>query len=143
MFSRKLLFLTAFLAPFILPAADGFSFSNPTAVTTKTPPQDQQQHHSHDDQIRSLSLSSLTDQVARKCAQGLLVACLCAPQLAVAVSGGGLDFANLDITGQDFSNEPKAYKGKDFTQVRPILLESVWCNTVVQMIQQCKSRVII
>jgi hypothetical protein len=30
-------------------------------------------------------------------------------------SGGGLDYANLDITGQDFSNQK--YKGKDFTQV--------------------------
>lgn len=36
---------------------------------------------------------------------------------ALAVSGGGLDYANIDITGQDFSNNPKAYKGKDFTQV--------------------------
>ena len=35
---------------------------------------------------------------------------------ALAVSGGGLDYANLDITGQDFSNQK--YKGKDFTQVR-------------------------
>jgi len=34
---------------------------------------------------------------------------------ACAVSGGGLDYANLDITGQDFSNEAKAYKGKDFS----------------------------
>ena len=32
-----------------------------------------------------------------------------------AVSGGGLDYANLDITGQNFSNGN--YKGKDFTQV--------------------------
>jgi uncharacterized protein YjbI with pentapeptide repeats len=32
-----------------------------------------------------------------------------------AVSGGGLDFANLDITGKAFSNGN--YKGKDFTQV--------------------------
>lgn len=31
-----------------------------------------------------------------------------------AVSGGGLDFANLDITGQDFSGGN--YRGKDFTQ---------------------------
>ena len=34
---------------------------------------------------------------------------------AHAVSGGGLDYAGIDITGQDFSNS-KAYKGKDFTQ---------------------------
>lgn len=43
----------------------------------------------------------------------LLVA---APSTSVlAVSGGGLDFAGTDITGQDFSNQN--YKGKDFTQV--------------------------
>ena len=33
---------------------------------------------------------------------------------ALAVSGGGLDYANLDISGKDFSNGN--YKGKDFTQ---------------------------
>jgi hypothetical protein len=32
-----------------------------------------------------------------------------------AVSGGGLDYAGLDISNQDFSNGN--YKGKDFTQV--------------------------
>ena len=32
------------------------------------------------------------------------------PQPAAAVSGGGLDYAGIDITGQDFSNS-KAYKG--------------------------------
>ncbi|GKZ00896.1 hypothetical protein MPSEU_001041200 [Mayamaea pseudoterrestris] len=37
------------------------------------------------------------------------------PIVAAAVSGGGLDYANIDITGQDFSNGN--YKGKDFTQV--------------------------
>eukprot|EP00804_Cyclotella_cryptica_P011670 CCRYP_019687-RB/>CCRYP_019687-RB protein AED:0.04 eAED:0.04 QI:48/1/1/1/1/1/2/651/125 len=35
---------------------------------------------------------------------------------AWAVSGGGLDYAGIDITGQDFSNGN--YKGKDFTQAR-------------------------
>ena len=40
-----------------------------------------------------------------------------APQVTVAVSGGGLDFAGTDISGQDFSNNPTDYKGKDFTQV--------------------------
>ena len=34
---------------------------------------------------------------------------------AHAVSGGGLDFAGLDLSGQDFAS--KNYKGKDFTQV--------------------------
>ena len=38
-----------------------------------------------------------------------------APQVTLAVSGGGLDYANIDITGQNFSNGN--YKGKDFTQV--------------------------
>jgi hypothetical protein len=37
------------------------------------------------------------------------------PQAGIAVSGGGLDYANLDITGKDFSSQ--SYKGKDFTQV--------------------------
>lgn len=31
------------------------------------------------------------------------------------MSGGGLDYAGLDISNQDFSNGN--YKGKDFTQV--------------------------
>lgn len=34
---------------------------------------------------------------------------------ASAVSGGGSDYASLDISGQNFSNSN--YKGKDFTQV--------------------------
>ena len=38
------------------------------------------------------------------------------PQSASAVSGGGLDYAGIDIMNQDFSNS-KQYKGKDFTQV--------------------------
>eukprot|EP00568_Trieres_chinensis_P009277 CAMPEP_0183292092 /NCGR_PEP_ID=MMETSP0160_2-20130417/1286_1 /TAXON_ID=2839 ORGANISM="Odontella Sinensis, Strain Grunow 1884" /NCGR_SAMPLE_ID=MMETSP0160_2 /ASSEMBLY_ACC=CAM_ASM_000250 /LENGTH=222 /DNA_ID=CAMNT_0025453003 /DNA_START=42 /DNA_END=710 /DNA_ORIENTATION=+ len=35
---------------------------------------------------------------------------------ANAVSGGGLDYAGIDISGQDFSKST-IYKGKDFTQV--------------------------
>lgn len=53
--------------------------------------------------------------IGKSIAQGLLLGCLAIPQMAGAVSGGGLDYANLDITGQDFSNGN--YKGKDFTQV--------------------------
>lgn len=37
-----------------------------------------------------------------------------APVAALAVSGGGLDYAGTDISGKDFSNGN--YKGKDFTQ---------------------------
>lgn len=36
------------------------------------------------------------------------------PMVALGVSGGGLDYANLDISGQNFSEGN--YKGKDFTQ---------------------------
>ena len=46
----------------------------------------------------------------------LLFLVVAIPQAGVAVSGGGLDFAGTDISGQDFSNSA-AYKGKDFTQV--------------------------
>jgi hypothetical protein len=45
----------------------------------------------------------------------LLGLTLALPLAASAVSGGGLDYANIDITGQDFSKGN--YKGKDFTQV--------------------------
>ena len=43
------------------------------------------------------------------------IAPLAATSAAWAVSGGGTDYASLDLTGQDFSNGN--YKGKDFTQV--------------------------
>lgn len=36
------------------------------------------------------------------------------PLPGYAVSGGGLDYAGIDISGQDFANGN--YKGKDFTQ---------------------------
>jgi Pentapeptide repeats (8 copies) len=45
----------------------------------------------------------------------LLGLTLASPVAANAVSGGGLDYANIDITGQDFSKGN--FKGKDFTQV--------------------------
>ena len=61
---------------------------------------------------------SFAEKVGKSCVQGLLVGSLALPQIAAAVSGGGLDYANLDITGQDFSNQK--YKGKDFTQVRSL-----------------------
>lgn len=59
---------------------------------------------------------SVTENFAKQCAHGLLVGCLVVPQMAAAVAGGGLDYAQMDVTGQDFSNS-NAYKGKDFTQV--------------------------
>lgn len=65
----------------------------------------------------TIDIPSIGAHIAKNCAQGLLVGCLAFPQIAAAVSGGGLDYANIDITGQDFSNGN--YKGKDFTQVRP------------------------
>ena len=48
-------------------------------------------------------------------AAALLLASSTFVQAAFAVSGGGLDFAGLDISNQDFSKGD--YKGKDFTQV--------------------------
>ena len=48
-------------------------------------------------------------------AAAALVVMAALPQMSLAVSGGGLDFAGLDISNQDFSNGN--YKGKDFTQV--------------------------
>jgi uncharacterized protein YjbI with pentapeptide repeats len=56
---------------------------------------------------------------AKKLGLGSLLALslVMAPQASLAVSGGGLDHANMDITGQDFSNNGNAHKDKDFTQV--------------------------
>jgi hypothetical protein len=45
---------------------------------------------------------------------------LASASAAWAVSGGGVDYASLDLTGQDFSNGN--YKGKDFTQVNSLSL---------------------
>lgn len=63
-----------------------------------------QQHRRVPEWFASLFLSAV---VAISAAAAL-------PAASLAVSGGGLDYANLDITGQDFSKGN--YKGKDFTQ---------------------------
>jgi uncharacterized protein YjbI with pentapeptide repeats len=68
----------------------------------------------------SLSTNSINDyDNPKKMSQFLfgivLSSCFLLSNAVYAVSGGGLDFANLDITGQNFSNGN--YKGKDFTQV--------------------------
>lgn len=61
------------------------------------------------------SFSSLVSSVKTV---GILTASLAlCPLSSKAVSGGGLDFAGTDISGQDFSNNMKEYQGKDFTQV--------------------------
>lgn len=62
-----------------------------------------------------VSKKTIMEGLGKLLSQGMLVGLLAVPQVASAVSGGGLDYANLDITGQDFSNGN--YKGKDFTQV--------------------------
>ena len=49
---------------------------------------------------------------------------------AGAVSGGGMDYASLDISGQDFSSQN--YKGKDFTQVRVLVVPRVVPYLLVQ-----------
>lgn len=61
------------------------------------------------DRIKELSSST------RAAIAALTLGFLVVSSSAGAVSGGGSDFASLDISGQDFSN--KNYKGKDFTQV--------------------------
>jgi uncharacterized protein YjbI with pentapeptide repeats len=48
------------------------------------------------------------------------LALVVSPATSLAVSGGGLDFAGIDISGQDFSNGN--YKGKDFTQGKKFLV---------------------
>lgn len=62
---------------------------------------------------------SARQEIAPSVKQGVLASCLAliltVSTASLAVSGGGLDYANLDITGQDFQNNN--YKGKDFTQV--------------------------
>jgi hypothetical protein len=62
---------------------------------------------SHTDDTISHRISSLICSIA---------VAVALPMAAMAVSGGGLDYANLDISGQDFSSGN--YKGKDFTQGR-------------------------
>lgn len=52
---------------------------------------------------------------AAAAASFLLASVALSPASVHAVSGGGLDFAGLDISNQDFSRGN--YKGKDFTQV--------------------------
>eukprot|EP00980_Cylindrotheca_fusiformis_P004844 scaffold1034_cov127-Cylindrotheca_fusiformis.AAC.25 len=60
--------------------------------------------------------SSLVEFAKPMFLTSLMVAILAiAPTAVTAVSGGGLDFAGIDISGKDFSNQN--YKGKDFTQV--------------------------
>lgn len=118
----------------ILLSADAFAPNSKirtTAITSKTQRQALWRHwipeiDAWDPEMNSESESETrveTEQVEEQgsmmktaLASSLLAAVLAiAPTAGVAVSGGGLDFANLDISGQDYAN--KNYKGKDFTQV--------------------------
>jgi len=72
----------------------------------------------------SVSLSSVPNDDGGYSVQSIVAASFLAasvlgslPTASLAVSGGGLDYANIDITGQDFSKDTMKYKGKDFTQV--------------------------
>lgn len=77
-------------------------------VWDQSPPQDSPK----DDNLNSIDFANLT----KSGVLGIWLAIvLTIPSVSIAVSGGGLDYANLDITGQDFSSS--SYKGKDFTQV--------------------------
>ena len=58
-------------------------------------------------------------------AMASLCALLVSPFAVYAVSGGGLDYAGTDISGQNFSNGN--YKGKDFTQgMKKNLKKHLW-----------------
>lgn len=101
-FSRN--FVCTFLSLALLLASSstvqGFSSPSPNKIPSKT---------------NQISQESTVEGIGKWVAQGMLLGCLAVPQIASAVSGGGLDYANLDISNQDFSNGN--YKGKDFTQV--------------------------
>ena len=65
------------------------------------------------------TICAIHHRVGQACASIAAAACIAlstvgTPLPAMAVSGGGLDFAGLDISNQDFSKTN--YKGKDFTQ---------------------------
>jgi len=67
----------------------------------------------HDDEHHERPSSTLEKSLASSLAAASIL--LGAAGSALAVSGGGLDYAGLDISGQDYSKGN--YKGKDFTQV--------------------------
>lgn len=64
----------------------------------------------------STQLYSHESKIPQIVATSTAAALLTISTAANAVSGGGLDYAGLDISNQNFSNAPKDYKGKDFTQ---------------------------
>lgn len=82
--------------------------------TSKIPQQpeisEELQQLNHEDNKHAFS-PSLATATSAAFAAALIT---CSSTVALAVSGGGLDYAGLDISGQDFSNG--SYKGKDFTQ---------------------------
>eukprot|EP00535_Pseudo-nitzschia_heimii_P004613 CAMPEP_0197177548 /NCGR_PEP_ID=MMETSP1423-20130617/3112_1 /TAXON_ID=476441 /ORGANISM="Pseudo-nitzschia heimii, Strain UNC1101" /LENGTH=282 /DNA_ID=CAMNT_0042627107 /DNA_START=53 /DNA_END=901 /DNA_ORIENTATION=- len=80
----------------------------PTATTTTTTTAAR-------DPAAVASISSRGPAFWAATAAALVVALAALPQVSLAVSGGGLDYAGLDISNQDFSKGN--YKGKDFTQV--------------------------
>ncbi|KAL7570915.1 hypothetical protein ACA910_002548 [Epithemia clementina (nom. ined.)] len=63
---------------------------------------------------KSSRLAQITFQTSKAFSTIAAAFCIAAAP-ALAVSGGGLDYAGLDISNQDFSGSN--YKGKDFTQV--------------------------
>ena len=67
---------------------------------------------SEDDWEGSTRLKSSIKQMITTGA--VISTCMLFPIAALAVSGGGLDYANLDISNENFSGGN--FKGKDFTQ---------------------------
>lgn len=109
--------LTAVVAVILLAAPQSSAFQPISAprsahVNTALAAQEQQGNTLLDDAV-SLGIRGFSTAVFT-CTLFVMTT-LSGPAPAVAVSGGGLDYANIDITGQDFSNEGKLYKGKDFS----------------------------
>lgn len=97
---------------FIVPTISKPSLVTRQALWRHFVPRNEEVWNVHD----SLDNQEQVDMVKKGVLASCLALVLVLPAASLAVSGGGLDFANLDITGQDFSN--KSFKGKDFTQVR-------------------------
>ena len=124
--------LHAFWRHWILPSRDDLDFLDHFQETVEgdVAPSSSPQHHHHSSKISehpkpqspdNTSLLQLQDaqnafMSTFVATASLAMALLLAPAASWAVSGGGLYFAGIDISGQDFSKSAD-YKGKDFTQV--------------------------
>jgi hypothetical protein len=100
---------------FVLALARTESFVVQTRGRTGSSKSHLQVSQQHDDVIENDNSVAYSARRNTFAAAGLALALTLSTAMpCLAVSGGGLDFAGTDISGQDFSNN--SYKGKDFTQ---------------------------